>query len=242
MVMRRLVDPAFPRELLLMIIEFATGSRDLHWWPSEDHTLDMLADSFFVWPCEVENDTQVILRQAVADVLLKAFLTKILLRVTTKDTLMIPLSLNGNSIHVRRLVVELPPIFLTTSGRFNEAENIRGLELLRTSFPRLETCICMLRLGAFWSILKILPPAKVATAKKKLAEVVAVFLKSGPGRRKFVRCGDASPLVEHGYHEAPGDAKLRLDAGETGDGEDLLALSAERIVEQGIAIQRGRVR
>lgn len=242
MVMRRLVDPAFPRELLLIIIEAATGSRSLHWWPSEDHTLDMLAESFFVWPCEVESDTQVILRQAVADVLLKAFLTKILLRVTTKDTLMIPLSLNGNSIHVRRLVVELPPIFLTTGGRFNEAESFRGLELLRTSFPKLETCIRLLRLGTFWIILDILPPAKVIAAKKILAEIVAVFLKFGPGRRKFVRCGDASPLVEHGYHEASGDAKLRLDAGETGDGEDLLALSAERIVEQGIAIQRGRVR
>lgn len=242
MIMRRLVYPAFPRELLLMIIEAATGSRCLYWWPSEDHTLDMLADSFFLWPCGVENETRIILRQTVADVLLKAFLTKMLLRIATQDTLMVPLSLNGNSVHVRRLVFELPPMFLDGRGSlFVGAADIRGIELLQKYFPRLETCICLLRLGAFWTNLQVLSPRKAAAVKKRLAEIVAAFLKSGPGRRKFIRCGDTSLLVEHDRHEALGDANVRQDAEETGDGEDLFALSAERIVEQAHTLHRQSV-
>lgn len=239
MIMRRLVEPSFPRELLLIIIEAATGSQSLHSWPSEDHTIDMLADSFFLWPCGVENETRIILRQTVADVLLKAFLTTLLLRIATHDTLMVPLSLNGNSVHIRRLVVELPPMFLDGRGSlFVGAADIRGIELLRKYFPRLETCICLLRLGAFWSNLQILSRAKAAAVKKRLAEIVAAFLKYGPGRRKFIDCGDTSPLVEHSHREGSGDVDVRLDAKETDDGDSFFALSAERIVEQAHTIYR----
>ena len=239
MVMRQLADPAFPRELLLNIIETATGSRSLYWRPSEDHTLDMIADSFFLWPFGVESDTQIVLRQTVADVLRKAFLTRLFLRVTTEGALMIPLSLNGNSAHIRRLVVGLSHISLTYGGHtYSSASKIHGMELLGLSFPRLEVCVCLLQLGNLWSLLSGLPRADVGAIKENLAVIVAAFLRSGPGRRKLVHCGDASPLVEYGHHEAPGDNNARLDAGGLGDGDDLLVLSAERIVEQAYTLHR----
>jgi hypothetical protein len=230
--MQRLADPAFPRELLLMVIESATGSQSLQWWPSEDHTLDLLADSFFLWPRGVESDTRSILRQTVADVMLKAFLTTLLLRVTAQDTLMIPLSLNGNSIHVRRLVVHLTPMFIFARGDiYGCSADDRDMELLKLSFPRLEVCVCFLPIANFWPFLEKKPQANAGAARQRLAQVIASFLEFGPGRRKLVRCNVTGSLVEFGYHEASGSAYRKLHAKEVGDEENLFALHAERIVE-----------
>lgn len=49
--------------------------------------LNMLANTVHLRHCAIESGTQTILRQAVADVLLKAFLTRLLSRATTQDTL-----------------------------------------------------------------------------------------------------------------------------------------------------------
>ena len=232
-IMRRLTNPAFPPELLLTVIEAATGSQAFYWKPPEDHTLDMLAESFFQWPRGVDSDSRIVLRQTVANVLLKAFLVKLSLRLATQSTLMIPLSLNGNSIRVRRLVVEPYHIGVSTVGDLEGLEwGIRSVEVLKASFPRLETCICLLRPGSFWGARKTSPRMKDAEVKKGLAQFVAAFLRSGPGRRKLIRCGAVAPLVESSHHEASGDASLELDVVENVNGEDSFASSAERIVER----------
>jgi hypothetical protein len=167
--MRRLTDPAYPRELRLVVIEAATEIKSLQWWPSKHHTLDLLANSFFLKPPGVGSDTRAILRQTVASVLLKAFFTALLLRGTTQDTLMTPLSLNGSSVHVRRLVVHLPPTFLTAHEDLHGCnESVRRMELLKLSFPRLEICICVIPIASFWSVLRKLSQTKADAAKKRI--------------------------------------------------------------------------
>jgi hypothetical protein len=126
----------------------------------------------------------------------KAFITALLLRVTAQDTLMIPLSLNGNSAHVRRLVVHLPPMFLTARGDHHGcSEGVRRMELLELSFPWLEICICLISIASFWSVLRELSHTKTDTVKEGLAQVIAAFLEFGPGRRRLVRCNATGPLV-----------------------------------------------
>lgn len=88
--MRRLVDPAVPRELLLTVIEAAIGSRSLHWKPSGEHSLEMQAFRFFRWPRGVEGNTKIVLRQTVASGLLRAFLMTLSMRFTPQGNLIIP--------------------------------------------------------------------------------------------------------------------------------------------------------
>jgi hypothetical protein len=152
---------------------------------------------------------------------------------------MTPLSLNGSSVHVRRLVVHLPPTFLTAHEDLHGCnESVRRMELLKLSFPRLEICICVIPIASFWSVLRKLSQTKADAAKKELAQVIAAFLEFGSGRRKLVRCNATGPLMEFGHHEASSGANLKLDTGEMGDEECVFALSAGRIVEHSDTFHR----
>lgn len=233
--MRRLVDPSFPRELLLAVTEAAIGSRSLHWKPSDEHSLEMQAFRFFRWPRGVEGNTKIFLRQTVASVLLRAFLMTLSMRFTPQGNLIIPQALQRNSMsrwHLRRLVLKPRTLTLASGGELHGLnENIDGVKFSGNLFPRLETCVCLLRMSTPWSWGSYILRREEIVLKERLVEFIAAFQRHGPGRRKLIRLhldGAVGPLVMLDHCEANSGKA----SGETGDGKDGFSLSAERTLQQ----------
>ena len=233
--MRRLVDPAFPRELLLTVIEAAIGSRSLHWKPSDEHSLEMQAFRFFRWPRGVEGNTKIVLRQTLGSVLLRAFLMTLSMRFTPQGNLIIPQGLQRNSMsrwHLRRLVLKPRTLTLASGGELHGLnENIGGVNFSGNLFPRLETCVCLLHISTPWSWGSYILRREEIVMKERLVEFIATVQRHGPGRRKLIRLhldGAVGPLVTLDHCEANSGKA----SGETGDGKDAFALSAERTLQQ----------
>jgi hypothetical protein len=237
--MRRLVDPAFPRELLLTVIEAAIGSRSLHWKPSDEYSLEMQAFRFFRWPRGINHNTQIILRQTVASVLLRSFLMTLSTKFTPEGKLVIPHGLQRNSMsrwHLRRLVLKPQTLNIGVGeGLCWLRGDIDGVKYVENLFPRLETCICLVHIRLPWGWRGHILRAEEIMMKERLVEFIAAFQRDGPGKRKLIRLnldGDVGPLVTLNHNEASDVATSGLGSGDIGDGKDAFALSAGRILQK----------
>ena len=182
-IMQRIVDPAFPLELRLIIIEAAIAPQSLHWKPPDDGTLDTLADSFFRWPRGVETNVRILLQQTLVDVLLKAFLTTLSFNSMSPVTFTIPLPLEQNAMHIRRLVVKPPHLSSKTDGNIQGlTQTIEGVACLKSIFPRLEVCVYLLSIETYWIRRRYISQAEDDTMKEGLTRFVAAFLQNGPGK------------------------------------------------------------
>lgn len=177
--MRRLVDPAFPRESLLIVIEAAVGYRSLHWKPSDEHSLEMQAFRFFRWPRGVGFSTQIVPRQTVASALPRAFLMTLSMRFTPQGNLIIPQGFQRHSMsrwHLRRPVSKPRTLNLGVGAEQRRLEEvIDGVKCSDNLFRGLETCICLVHIsmpgGWHGHILR----AEEIVVKKRLVEFVAAF-------------------------------------------------------------------
>lgn len=73
--------------------------------------------------------------------------------------------------------------------------------------------------------------------KERLVQFIAAFQRHGPGRTKLIRLyldGAVGPMVTLNHCEANSEKA----SGETGDGKDAFALSAERTLQQAYVFPR----
>jgi hypothetical protein len=158
---------------------------------------------------------------------------------TREGTLIIPRGLKWNAMsrwHSRRVVLKPRILDLAIGGELRGLkENIDGVVFSDRLFPRLETCICLLHIRIPWGCRSQIRRKEEIVMKEKLAEFVAAFLRFGSGKRKLIRLrlDDATgPLVTIGHHVVLRVANSGLASRDFGDGKDVFALRAERIVQQ----------
>lgn len=215
-----------------MVIEAATEVRSLHWKTPKLRTLDTLADGFFVRPQEVQSDIRTTFRQAVADVLLKAFLITLPLEHTSQDpaylddapsvvlhAITIPPALSQHASSLRRLVLDQRVLLLRKSDLDIQliGHSLTDMAFLHNPFPNLETCIFLLRIETTWSGRL---HRRDVDATPVLVGILAAFTSLAPGKRKLIRLslrGKPGPLVEAGDREfSPFEIAELRDGEQTG--------------------------
>ena len=271
-VMNRLASPDFPAELLLQVVETAVVSQAGGWNVEYFLELSALAMSLFVWPKGVTAATRRLLRQTAETALLKLCIIRMPADLDERrpPRYEIPPALLGNESHVRLLVLDLD---LYVGCQFDRELIVStgNMGFLAEAFPRLVVCTYLVhfqydprivppggfidvsiryhsnyRLETSTSPPESSPRLVKCTVEDNLVDFIAAFVKSGPGRSKFIRFSRQRPeFLPSSRGEPPREYRplVRVSspvasptAGTTGDAladeEEQSLINAERVLDE----------
>jgi hypothetical protein len=216
-IMDRLLQPSFPPELLLRVVEHLIKLRLPYCNIIESDELEKLADKCFRWPRNIASTTRTPLEQTAATAVVKVSTIK----SSWSFWRMSPV-LSGHENHIRRLVLEIR----STPREFAEEalsdNHVWSIATWGKRCPNLKVCVLLLHFldkndgdmvffnKATLSTFNYEPSStefvkRKITLENMLVGVIDSFIRSGPGSRKLVRfgCGyrvlpasDIGPLVE----------------------------------------------
>lgn len=262
---RLLNSATLPPELLIKIVRHVVVSQVSRWNVDETHDIDALTDKLFLWPDNVPDNFREILKQTAVDILFKESIIRIPSELTSLYTLTLPQVLKTNEHHIRRLVVDIVTL-PRNNGYSRETTRamrsiMRSMSSLASTFTKLTVCVFLLHnrnvgqefrfrfstnFGEDVLELRNLNHVKrCVTWETILVDSIAVFARSGPGKRKLIRfshnvrsdpdCRRAGnelrsfgPLVEIGggaWTDEPSENEMARK-------EDLAFTRAKRIFDQ----------
>lgn len=271
-IMTRPAAPSFLPELRLQIIESLVWSQVPCWPAAETDCIQTLAAECFIWPKTVTDDVRSLLSRIAEQVLFDACIFKLKLEFAQPHVFAIPPSLDGRFCNIRRLVLEL--VIVPRHGAYHREINrgIEGMSELGVLFPRLKVCVVMLHvrsmhvrsIGAFVNALSKFRNIRRAKdslqwehepLEESIVDLIASFLRCGPGRRKLVRLSregfwrrakEAEPLIEardsrtiaEEHRSSKGlDMGVESPAIEQSVGGDLYIAEARHIFDRALSAQ-----
>ena len=220
--LKRMLDPEFPSEMLLAILEAAVRLGRLQWHATEPGSQKAVVDEIFAWPSALEPDMRAQLQRAAGRALLKKAIIELPADFTSSNSttdLVMPLAIMATEQHIRHLVLEikLNPRSPACQAQLNKA--CRGIAPLSLRIPKPEVFVVSLFFekheGEYLD--KSFNPKKLmlrnqtgwkTTDSEDLKTTLLKFLNvlrvKGPGRHKLVRFIDrhgieyahAGPLVK----------------------------------------------
>jgi hypothetical protein len=257
-----MLNPAFPAEMLMAVLEAAIRSERLRWRATEPEPLKAAVDEFFAWPSALDANMRTQLQEAAGRALLKKAIIELPAEFTLNNgttELVLPPAIAGNEKHIRRLVLEIKmnPRNPACQVQLNMA--CRGVAPLSSRMPKLEVFVVSLFLERNDSGFRAesFDPKKLALRNQKgwkitdvedlktmLVRFFEVLHAKGPGRHKFVRFVDrkkdgfanTGPLVKVPECVAPktedGSSQVGVSNSPTGPSV------AEQVLEQAYRYHR----
>jgi hypothetical protein len=200
---KRMLEPGFPSELFLIVLETAVRCERLRWRATEPESLNAAVDEFFMWPFALEQDVRTKLQRATGRALLQKAIIELPVDLTMSNgaaVLVLPLAILGNEQYIHHLVLDIK--LDTRDGAPQRQLNgaCHGLGALCLRLPKLEVFVVSLFLGGKTFELKSGSFAAGTLALRNQSSYKAnetlettlvrffdVMHARGPGVRKLVR-------------------------------------------------------
>lgn len=216
--MERILDPTFPPELLLSVLEAALASERLRWRGDAD-SLESAVDEFFHWPPAIDQHQRRMIQRAAAPILPRTATIEIPAQFKLQGggamLLTIPKVLQGHEHHIRYLVldVRLDDRDGASQGELNKT--CRAMDGMKAMFAGLKVCTISLlfdnrktTVGRSFVDDKLRLRNRTSfsqseTLKVSLVRLFNDFYERGPGERKFVRFLDQCPRDGSFAHAGP---------------------------------------
>lgn len=201
--MQRILQPEFPPELLIQVVEAYVYTQALRWHVGWKESLDKAVDRLFAWPTG-EQQTPADIRQLANVPLLNHAIIELRAMFAPKSnykSLTIPNALEGNEQHIRHMVLDLEVV----PHMYNrELERARGaMGGLALQFANLETCVLTVIMAEQQNSVELFAsnnsglvtplasllggPVPTKPLKPTLIDLIDSLAAKGPGKRKFVR-------------------------------------------------------